>query len=168
MRQKVSQQTKHILRGTRIRAAGSKIISFLFKKIVLAQREKTAQVKVTNNNIYLEQSIQQQQQLPEDIGRRVLPSNEQAPPTAWRLSFGPCGVGVVGAPVMEQQQQQQRRPDCSSSITAAYTFTATPAPAAPTEATTPSSAATSQTASPAAAGASPDDERLEQPEDVSD
>ena len=62
MGQKGLQQTRPVLGGMRIRAARSKIILFFFKNNGLAKREKTPQVKVANNNIYLEQSIQQHQQ----------------------------------------------------------------------------------------------------------
>ena len=60
MGQKGLQQTRRNLGPMRIRAARSKIILFFFKTIVLAQREKTMQVKVADNSIYLKQSIQQQ------------------------------------------------------------------------------------------------------------
>ena len=62
MGQKEPQQTKVNLRGMRIRAARSKIILFLLKNNSFGAAGETAQVKVANNNIYLEQSIQQQQQ----------------------------------------------------------------------------------------------------------
>ena len=49
----------------------------------------------------LQQQLQQQQQ--------------QAPPALCRLSCGPCGVGLGGAPVEEQQQQPQQSQQQTSS-----------------------------------------------------
>ena len=54
---------------------------------------------------------QPQLQLPGDTSRRgPQHPSQQTPPSLCRLSCGPCGVGLDGAPVAEQQQQQQQQP----------------------------------------------------------